>query len=138
MSPDYLILIIIATDLDHLIVAFTLIALLKNNNNESIRTSERYHDSQYLIGMISKNDIERISFVTGAQTTKANTEIYESLLLEQVMTTKLDTVEAKDEIRNAARLLANGDYHALPVLQDGRLEGIVTSTDVINYLLEQY
>lgn len=91
-----------------------------------------------LIGMISKNDIERLSFVTGAQTTKANTEIYESLLLEQVMTTKLDTVEAKDEIRNAARLLANGDYHALPVLQDGRLEGIVTSTDIINYLLEQY
>lgn len=91
-----------------------------------------------LVGMVSKNDIERISFVTGDQNTKANTEIYDSLSLEQVMTTKLDTVEAKDEIRNAARLLANGDYHALPVMQDGRLEGIVTSTDVINYLLEQY
>lgn len=91
-----------------------------------------------LIGMVSKNDIERISFVTGDQDAKANTQIYDSLTLQQVMTTKLITIEAKDEIRNAAKLLANGNYHALPVMQNGRLEGIVTTTDVINYLLEQY
>ena len=91
-----------------------------------------------LLGMISKNDIERISFVTGNQDSKANTQIYDSLKIEQIMTKQLDTVKADDEIRAAAKLLANGNYHALPVMGSESLEGIVTSTDVINYLLEQY
>ncbi len=91
-----------------------------------------------LIGMISKSDIDKISFVSGIQNEKANTQIYDNLKIEQVMTKHLDTVESKDEIRKAAELLSKGDYHALPVLENGQLEGILTSTDVINYLLEQY
>ena len=91
-----------------------------------------------LIGMISKSDIERISFVSENQGEKVNTQVYDGLNIEQIMTKQIDTVESKDEIRNAAKLLATGNYHALPVLEDGHLQGIVTSTDVINYLLEQY
>lgn len=91
-----------------------------------------------LIGMISKNDIERISFVSESQDTKVNTQIYDGLKIEQVMSKQLDTVDTKDEIRDAAKLLSSGKYHALPVMEDGHLKGIVTSTDVINYLLEQY
>ncbi|MEM9548899.1 MAG: CBS domain-containing protein, partial [Bacteroidota bacterium] len=91
-----------------------------------------------LIGMISKTDIERVSFVTNLQDAKANTAIYDSLQIEQVMTSQLDTVQKDDQIREAAELLAGGKYHAIPVLEGEKLEGIVTSTDVINYLLEQY
>ena len=91
-----------------------------------------------LIGMISKTDIERISFVSEHQDVRANTQIYDSLKIEQIMTTNLDTVESNDEIRDAAKLLASGKYHALPVLENGQLKGIVTSTDVIDFLLDQY
>ncbi len=91
-----------------------------------------------LIGMISKTDIERISFVTGTDEASANTAVYSMLSIDQVMTKQVETVNADDQIRDAAELLARGKYHALPVLEDGSLAGIVTSTDVINYLLEQY
>jgi len=91
-----------------------------------------------LIGMISKNDIERISFVAGQQDSSINTQIFDGLNIEQIMTKQVDTVETKDEIRDAAKLLSAGKYNALPVIQDGQLQGIVTSTDIINYLLEQY
>ena len=91
-----------------------------------------------LIGMISKTDIERVSFVTNLQDQKANTAIYDSLEIEQVMTNQLDTVQQDDEVREAAALLAGGTYHAIPVLEGEKLTGIVTSTDVIKYLLEQY
>ena len=91
-----------------------------------------------LIGMISKTDIDKVSFVTNLQDNKVNTAIYDSLEIEQVMTKQLDVVEQDDEIREAAELLARGKYHAIPVLEGGELRGIVTSTDVINYLLEQY
>ena len=91
-----------------------------------------------LIGMISKTDIERISYVNGVSEDKANVAVYDMLDIEQVMTKQVETVQSDDQIRDAAMLLARGKYHALPVMNGEKLEGIVTSTDVINYLLEQY
>lgn len=91
-----------------------------------------------LIGMISKTDMDRISYISDYQTEKANTVIYDSLTLDQVMTSKIETVQKEDTIKEAAELLARGRYHALPVMEGDALSGIVTSTDVINYLLEQY
>lgn len=91
-----------------------------------------------LIGMISKTDIERISFVTGNADERANTAVYTMLSIDQVMTKQVETVNTDDQIREAAELFARGKYHALPVLENGKLAGIVTTTDVINYLLEQY
>ncbi len=91
-----------------------------------------------LVGMISKSDIERISFVTDSNGEQANTAVYKMLDLEQVMTKQLETIQSDDQIRDAADLLARGKYHALPVIENEKLAGIVTTTDVINYLLEQY
>ena len=91
-----------------------------------------------LKGLISKSDIDRISFVTNSQDEEANTVVYDTLTLDQVMTTDLKTVNEDDQIREAAEMLANGNYHALPVLANNKLSGIVTSTDIIKYLLEQF
>ena len=91
-----------------------------------------------LIGMVSKTDIERISYVTNAEGEKVRTAVNDMLSLDQVMTRQLDTIQAEDQIRDAAELFARGQYNALPVLEGEKLAGIVTTTDVINYLLEQY
>jgi CBS domain-containing protein len=91
-----------------------------------------------LLGLISKTDIDRISFISETQDEKANTAVYDMLSLEQVMTKKLETIQESDQIKEAAELLARGSYHALPVMDGAKLTGIVTSTDIINYLLEQY
>lgn len=93
---------------------------------------------EQLIGMISKTDMDRISFITSQQEDKVNTAVYDNLNLDQVMTKDLDTVTTDTQIKEVAELLARGSYHALPVLDGDKLAGIVTSTDVINYLLEQY
>lgn len=90
-----------------------------------------------LVGMVSKTDMDRISFVIDSEE-KVNTQVYNNLSIEQIMTEQLDVVQSSDEIRSAAQMLSIGNYHALPVLNGDKLEGIVTSTDVINYLLEQY
>ncbi len=91
-----------------------------------------------LIGMISKTDMDKISYVSNIQDEKANTAIYDMLEIEQIMTKQVETVQIDDQIKDAAELLARGSYHALPVLENESLKGIVTSTDVINYLLSQY
>lgn len=91
-----------------------------------------------LIGLISKSDIDKISFVTEAQGEKVNTAIYDTLKIEQVMTKDIDSIQSEDQIRDAAEKLAQGNYHALPVMKGQKIAGIVTSTDIIQYLLEQY
>jgi len=91
-----------------------------------------------LIGMISKSDIERISYVNDITNEKAQTAVYDMLSVEQVMTKQLETVKSDDQIRDAAQLLAKGNFHALPVVNEGKLSGIVTTTDVLNYMLEQF
>ena len=91
-----------------------------------------------LIGMISRTDMDRISFVLDSQSDKISTAVFGDLAIEQVMTDKVETVQKENQIKEAAELLARGSYHALPVMDGEKLTGIVTSTDVINYLLEQY
>jgi CBS domain-containing protein len=42
-------------------------------------------------------------------------------------------------VRNAVQIFAEGKFHSLPVVDnDDNLVGIVTTTDVIRYVLEQY
>jgi CBS domain-containing protein len=55
-----------------------------------------------------------------------------------VMTSKPRTVESSDLIKEVAEIFAKEEYHALPVVDGGELKGIVTTTDVIGYMLEQY
>ncbi|MFT7164459.1 MAG: CBS domain-containing membrane protein [Flavobacterium sp.] len=41
-------------------------------------------------------------------------------------------------IRDTASILSKNEFHALPVCEGEVLVGIVTTTDVIKYFLEQY
>ena len=47
------------------------------------------------------------------------------------------TIGVEGTVRDAARLLSTGGFHSLPVVgYDGRLQGIVTSTDLIRLLVD--
>ena len=59
--------------------------------------------------------------------------------IEDVMTTALTTIDSMSTVREAAALLSSGDFHSLPIVGPGdELLGIVTSTDLIRYLLAQF
>ena len=95
-------------------------------------------DGHRLIGMISKTDLERISFleIDGEKVTKS--KYFDLFTVEQVMTKSVHCIQEDDFIKDVAEILSLGSFHALPVLRDDELVGIVTSTDLINYLLKQY
>ena len=58
--------------------------------------------------------------------------------IEQVMAKNLITVQATSTIKEVAEILSKNEFHALPVVDNGTLVGIITTTDLINYLLEQF
>ena len=49
------------------------------------------------------------------------------------MTKKLAKVESTDKIGTAAEVFMEHLFHALPVVDDGKLVGIVTSFDLLKY-----
>lgn len=93
-----------------------------------------------IIGMLSYTDLLRISFADAIDENEDNVEtvIYNMFTIEQVMAKNLTTVSSTTLIKEVAEILSKKEFHALPVVDNTKLVGIVTTTDLINYLLEQY
>lgn len=96
-----------------------------------------HHDK--LVGIISKTDINRLTFSALFEGQEESDEaVLDMLKIEQVMSHKPKVVRPDDTIRGVAEILAKEEYHSLPVIEGDKLVGIVTTTDVIKYMLEQY
>lgn len=93
-----------------------------------------------ILGILSYTDLLRISFVDAVDDDDeaVDVTVYNMFTIEQVMTKRLMTVKPETTIKEAAEILATHEFHALPVCQGNLLVGIVTTTDLIRYLLEQY
>ncbi|WP_019671031.1 CBS domain-containing protein [Eudoraea adriatica] len=91
-----------------------------------------------IIGMISMNDLLRISFADGAYREEENisSSIYDMFTLRQLMIGNLETVTPDTTIKEVAELLVQREFHSLPVVENGTLKGMVTTTDLIKYLLK--
>jgi CBS domain-containing protein len=111
--------------------------LFKKHRIRHIPVIER---NKKIVGMLSLTDLLRISFADGAYEDEEDIEtvIYDMFTLPQVMAKNVKSVSPKTTIREVAELLAKEEFHALPVVEDGDLVGIVTTTDLIRYLLSQY
>ncbi len=92
-----------------------------------------------VVGIISRTDINRLTFGALFEGQEgADEAILDMLNISQVMTSKPKTVSSDMVIKDLAEIFAKEDFHALPVVDHDELKGIVTTTDVIKYLLEQY
>ena len=97
-------------------------------------------NSNKIVGMLSYTDLLRISFADAVDEddTIIDSTVYNMFSVEQVMSKNLISVSPETTIKEAAEILATREFHALPVCKGDLLVGIVTTTDLIKYLLEQY
>lgn len=97
-------------------------------------------NSNKIIGMLSYTDLLRISFVDAVDDDDevVDVTVYNMFTVEQVMAKKLVTVSPETTIKEVAEILSSREFHALPVVEGDLLVGIVTTTDIIKYLLKQY
>ncbi|MBO6533405.1 MAG: CBS domain-containing protein [Allomuricauda sp.] len=89
-------------------------------------------------GMLSYTDLLRISFADAVDEHEeyVDTIVYNMFTIPQVMVSDVVTVSSTTSIKDVARFLSKKEFHALPVVDNGKIVGIVTTTDLINYLLE--
>jgi predicted transcriptional regulator len=92
-----------------------------------------------IIGMLSYTDLLRISFADAIEDEDdVDTTVYNMFKVEQVMAKKLVSISPETTIKEAAQILASKEFHALPVCEGDLLVGIITTTDLIKYLIDQY
>jgi len=94
---------------------------------------------QKLIGIVSASDILGIS-VEGVGSDERSMDAYidHQFSIEGLMKTDLKTLSTKSTIADAADVLSDGNFHAIPVVDGNELVGLVTSTDLIRFLRDQF
>ena len=94
-----------------------------------------------IVGILSMTELAPISFVDSYDTHDftIDTSVYSLFTLEQIMVRKPKCIPDTATIKEVAEIFLSADFHALPVVDDkNNIQGIVTTTDLIKYLLEQY
>ena len=96
--------------------------------------------SNKIVGMLSYTDLLRISFADAIDDDEdvVDTTVYNMFTVEQVMAKKIVSISPETTIKEAAQILATKEFHALPVCEGELLAGIITTTDLIKYLIDQY
>ena len=92
-----------------------------------------------LIGILSYSDLLRISFSELSDNEeKVDTTVYNAYTIEQVMAKHPVGVSPDQTVRDVTEILSKQSFHSLPVVENGELKGVITTTDLLKYFLEQY
>jgi len=91
-------------------------------------------------GMVSYTDLLRISFADaiGDDEMSIDSVVYNMFSIEQVMVKNLVSMPSTATIKEVAELLSRKEFHAIPIVDGKKLIGIVTTTDLIKFLLSQF
>ena len=86
-----------------------------------------------LVGMITLTDLMRVTY--GAHIADADFEVNDLILetttVEESMSKRLVTVEPGADLKEAARLMRKYKIGCVPVVDNGNLLGLVTTTDIL-------
>ncbi|MCS6928132.1 MAG: CBS domain-containing protein [Saprospiraceae bacterium] len=89
-----------------------------------------------IVGIVSRTDYDR--FVGGLHRVgMMEDEVLDNTRVEEIMTTGLGKLEPDDRINVALEIFSKNWFHALPVVRNDELVGIVTTHDIIRALLNE-
>jgi len=95
-------------------------------------------DNEQLLGIVSKSDY--LFFRRGFLNDKNDERVEEIRIsnyeVQDIMTQGIATIEPNEKINVALEIFKENLFHAIPIVEDGKLKGIVTTFDIIFNLAE--
>lgn len=92
-----------------------------------------------LVGLISKSDL--LHFIRGMETTPydqlVETSRFNHYKVEDIMTEGIATLESTDRLNVALQLFSENLFHAIPIVDNGELVGMLTTNDIIKMLVAE-
>ena len=106
-------------------------------SNNNIRHAPVLKDGK-LVGILSLTDVQRMSFNStyGEDEMGVDDAISDMFNAEMVMHKNPETLPVASTIKQATERFVSRDFHALPIVDGDELVGIVTTTDIMKYLLK--
>ncbi len=87
------------------------------------------------VGMVATSDILRLVYdVDGVDDRALRSYIDHQFTMDDAMSVDLRTLGTDATVRDAAAALADGSIHSVLVMDQGRIIGIVTTTDLARWL----
>ncbi len=105
--------------------------------NREIRHLCVVKDGEKVVGVVSEREIKQAS--PSSATSLEIREIYyllDRIKVRQIMTRRPYTISPSAPIEEAALILREKKIGCLPVVEDGRLVGILTETDILDAFIE--
>ncbi len=113
-----------------------VIQKMKDNDFDHLPVVDEWKN---LLGIISKTDLYKKSLQLSQNSSgKAYTKkVLFVTTAAEIMTPKPVVVTPEHSVDYAIELLLQGDFHALPVVTDEKLLGIITSKDVLEFIIDE-
>ena len=88
-----------------------------------------------LVGMLTQRDLFHAALSTALNFgEKAQKEFLKTVVVKEVMTEEVLTIDPDADVKEAARLMIEHKIGCLPVVEDGTLVGLVTETDLLRVI----
>lgn len=95
-------------------------------------------NGETLKGIISERDLYRASLASAIDyDPRAKRNHMKTIAIRDVMTKEVVTIGPDIDIREAGRLMLHYKIGCLPVVQEGKMIGLITETDVLRYYVER-
>ena len=110
--------------------------VMKRNNINKLPVVEK---NGRLVGIITENDLQR-----AAPSEATTLDMYEltyllsKLTVEKTMEKNVVTVQSSETVEAAAKIMADGEFGCLPVMEDKLLVGIITDGDLFRMFIEMF
>lgn len=103
---------------------------------EHIRRAPVIKDGK-LVGIVTESDLHNASpsTITSLSVWEIN-YLISKVIVKQVMTKKVKTIDENTPIEEAARIMADSKIGGIPVTRSGKVVGIITETDLFKIFLE--
>jgi len=90
-------------------------------------------DNEKLVGMVSLLDF--MYHISGAGLNDDNS-VYKKLKVKDIMTPNPFFMTSEVTVEEVANILTEGNYHAVPIMENDKVVGIVSTADIIKHLLQ--
>ena len=90
-------------------------------------------EKERILGVLSRSDM---AFALGRGSPRWRKRPLDQMLVKDLMVTKVITVSSSTPLNEAAKIMLEKDLSGLPVIEKGRLVGIITTHDMTKYLAD--
>lgn len=90
-----------------------------------------------LVGLVSQRDLLRSALYTAKDLPLTEQrELLQRMTVGEIMTADPETAEMDDDIEEAGRVMLDNKLGCLPVVEGGKLVGILTEADFVKFVVE--